>query len=162
MKRTPIWINEELAIAVYARQIAEHGGNDGIRDNSLLRSALSKPWQLYAYGNPSPDIAALAASLAYGISKNRPFVDGNKRTSAALCELFIVLNGMSLEANDQEMLNIFLALAEGSLSEEDLAGWIRQHLNQGRLDSVHEPGTSYTVVEDVKSTTVRLEDASAA
>lgn len=162
MKRTPIWINEELAIAVYARQIAEHGGSDGIRNNSLLRTSLARPWQLYAYGNPSPDIAALAASLAYGISTIRPFVDGNKRTSAVLCELFIVLNGMSLEASDQEMLNIFLALAEGSLSEADLAGWIRQHLNRGRPDSVHEPGISYTTPEEIKSMSVRLEDASAA
>ena len=126
----PVWINEELVIAIHARQIAEHGGSGGMRDKSLLQSALARPQQLYAYGDPSPDIAALAASLAYGISKNHPFVDGNKRTAAVLCELFIVVNGMRLEASDREMLSIFLALAEGSLHENELADWIRLHLNQ--------------------------------
>ena len=136
----PVWINEGLVIAVHARQIAEHGGNAGIRDKPLLQSALARPQQLYAYGGPPPDMAALAASLAYGIAKNHPFIDGNKRTSAVLCELFIVVNGMSLTTSDQEMLSIFLALAEGSLNEDELAGWIRLHLNQRHLDSVHEPG----------------------
>ena len=136
----PVWINEELVIAIHARQIAEHGGSGGMRDESLLQSALARPRQLYAYGDPSPDIAALAASLAYGTAKNHPFVDGNKRTAAVLCELFIVVNGVRLEASDQEMLSIFLALAEGSLDEDELAGWIRLHLNQRHLDSVHEPG----------------------
>ena len=140
MKHAPIWINEELVIAIHARQIAEHGGSAGIRDKSLLQSALARPRQLYAYGGPPPDMAALAASLAYGIAKNHPFIDGNKRTSAVLCELFIVVNGMSLTTSDQEMLSIFLALAEGSLNEDELAGWIRLHLNQRHLDSVHEPG----------------------
>ena len=125
MKHEPVWINEELVIAIHARQIAEHGGSAGIRDKSLLQSALARPRQLYAYGGPPPDMAALAASLAYGIARNHPFIDGNKRMSAVLCELFIVVNGMSLEASDQEMLSIFLALAEGSLNEAELAGWIR-------------------------------------
>ena len=140
MKHEPVWINEEPVTAIHARQIAEHGGGAGIRDKSLLQSALARPRQLYAYGGPPPDTAALAASLAYGTAKNHPFIDGNKRTSAVLCELFLVVNGMSLEASDQEMLSIFLALAEGSLNEDELAGWIRLHLNQRHLDSVHEPG----------------------
>ena len=140
MKHGPVWISEELVIAVHARQITEHGGSAGIRDKSLLRSALARPQQLYAYGDPSPDIAALAASLAYGIAKNHPFVDGNKRTAAVLCELFIMVNGMSLEASDQEMLSVFLALAGGSLNEEELADWIRSHLIHLRSDLILEPG----------------------
>ena len=139
MRHEPAWISEELVIAVHARQITEHGGSAGIRDKTLLQSALARPQQLYAYGNPSPDIAALAASLAYGIAKNHPFVDGNKRTAAVLCELFITVNGMSLEASDQEMLNVFLALAEGSLNENQLANWIRPRLIQLRSDYIHEP-----------------------
>ena len=135
----PVWINEELVIAVHARQIAEHGGSAGIRDKSLLQSALARSRQLYAYGDPPPDTAALAASLAYGITKNHPFVDGNKRTAAVLCELYIVINGMNLEANDQDMLNVFLALAEGSLREGELTAWLRPHLHQQRPDSIHEP-----------------------
>jgi len=126
MKHGPVWISEELVIAVHARQITEHGGSAGIRDKSLLQSALARPQQLYAYGDPSPDIAELAASLAYGIAKNHPFVDGNKRTAAVLCELFIMVNGMSLEASDQEMLSVFLALAGGSLNEDELADWLRK------------------------------------
>jgi len=140
MNHGPAWISEELVIAVHARQITEHGGSAGIRDKSLLRSALARPQQLYAYGDPSPDIAALAASLAYGIAKNHPFVDGNKRTAAVLCELFIMVNGMSLEASDQEMLSVFLALAGGSLNEEELANWIRSHLIHLRSDLIQEPG----------------------
>ncbi|MDE0510352.1 MAG: type II toxin-antitoxin system death-on-curing family toxin [Gammaproteobacteria bacterium] len=140
MNHGPVWISEELVIAVHARQITEHGGSAGIRDKSLLRSALARPQQLYAYGDPSPDIAALAASLAYGIVKNHPFVDGNKRTAAVLCELFIMVNGMSLEASDQEMLSVFLALAGGSLNEEELANWIRSHLIHLRSDLIQEPG----------------------
>ncbi len=140
MKHEPVWITEELVIAVHARQITEHGGSAGIRDKSLLQSALARPQQLYAYGDPSPDIAALAASLAYGIAKNHPFVDGNKRTAAVLCELFIMVNGMSLEASDQEMLSVFLALAGGSLNEEELSDWLRLHLIQLRSDYIHEPG----------------------
>ena len=140
MNHGPVWISEELVIAVHARQITEHGGGASIRDKSLLRSALARPQQLYAYGDPSPDIAALAASLAYGIAKNHPFVDGNKRTAAVLCELFIMVNGMSLEASDQEMLSVFLALAGGSLNEEELANWIRSHLIHLRSDLIQEPG----------------------
>ena len=128
MKHEPVWISEKFVIAVHARQITEHGGHAGIRDKSLLQSALVRPQQLYAYGDPSPDIAALAASLAYGIAKNHPFIDGNKRTAAVLCEWFIMVNGMSLEASDQEMLSVFLALAGGSLNEDELANRIRSFL----------------------------------
>ena len=128
MKQEPVWITEELTVAVHARQISEHGGGSGIRDKSLLQSALARPQQLYAYGDPFPDAASLTASLAYGIAKNHPFVDGNKRTAAVLCELFIVINANNLEASDEEMLSIFLALAEGSMSESELAGWLRSNL----------------------------------
>lgn len=128
MNDGPVWINENIVIAVHARQIAEHGGNPGIRDKLLLSSSLARPRQRYVYGDPTPDLADLAASLAYGIARNHPFVDGNKRTAAVLCELFITLNGAGLEASDQEMLSVFLALAEGSLDEDELAGWIRTHI----------------------------------
>ena len=128
MKDKPVWITEEIVLAIHARQITEHGGSAGIRDKSLLQSALARPQRLYAYGDASPDIAALAASLAYGIAKNHPFVDGNKRTAAVLCELFVVINGSNLEASDEEMLSVFLSLAEGSLEETELANWLRSHV----------------------------------
>ena len=144
MSLDPIWLTEELTLAIHARQIAEHGGSDGIRDKTLLQSALARPQQLFTYGEPPPDIAGLAASLTYGIAKNHPFVDGNKRTAAVLCELFVVINGARLNATDQEMLDTILALAEGTLSEEKLAEWIRHHLQQTGTDAIHEPVKKYS------------------
>jgi death-on-curing protein len=124
----PIWIDARLAQSVHARQLAEHGGLDGVRDPGLLDSALARPRQLFAHSDPSADLAAMAAAYAYGIARNHPFVDGNKRTAAVVCETFLNLNGGNLDATDAEMVLIFLDLAAGSLSESDLADWIREHL----------------------------------
>jgi death on curing protein len=146
MSSDPVWPTEELTLAVHARQIAEHGGSDGIRDNSLLQSALARPQQLYAHGKSPLDTAVLAASLTYGIAKNHPFVDGKKRTAAVLCELFIIVNGARLCATDQELLEVILALAEGTLSEEELAEWIRHHLKPVDTESIHEPASKYSTV----------------
>ena len=77
-----IWIERTLALAIHERQLSEHGGGSGVRDEALLESALARPQQLFAYGDPPPDLAALAASLAFGLARNHPFVDGNKRTIA--------------------------------------------------------------------------------
>jgi death-on-curing family protein len=94
------WIDRRLALAIHDRQLAEHGGGSGVRDAALLDSALARPQQRYAYGDPPPDLADLAASLAYGLARNHPFVDGNKRTAAVACEVFIMLNDATLEADD--------------------------------------------------------------
>lgn len=126
----PIWITKELAIAIHKRQLAEHGGADGIRDEGLLDSALVRARQQFAYQDPTPSIAALAAAYAYGIAKNHAFLDGNKRTAAVVCETFMELNGETLEANDAELYRVFLALAEGSLSEAALAEWLTAHTSQ--------------------------------
>ena len=92
----------------------------------MLESAMARPQQLAALG--SPDVAALAAAYAFGIARNHPFVDGNKRTSAVVSETFLSLNGFALSATDAELVVAFLALAAGELSEEELADWFRQHL----------------------------------
>ena len=139
----PLWIDLSLARAVHDRQIAEHGGGEGIRDESLLESALARPLQRYSYGDPPPDIAELAAVLAFGIAKNHPFVDGNKRTAAVLCELFIELNGLRLLADDAGMLDVFLRLAAGDMSEADMVDWLRQNIGPGEDDSLHEPPARY-------------------
>src|SRR5574337_1010954 len=126
-----VWIERPLAIAIHERQLAEHGGGIGVRDDHLLDSALARPRQSHAYGDPPPDLADLAASLAFGLARNHPFVDGNKRTAAVACEVFILLNGGTLDADDLELYPCYVALAEGSLSEAEFATWLRQHIRLG-------------------------------
>lgn len=138
-----IWIERPLAIAIHERQLAEHGGGSGVRDESRLDSALARPQQLDAYGNPPPDLADLAASLAFGVARNHPFVDGNKRTAAVVCETFIMLNDGALHADDLELYPRYLALAEGSLSEAEFATWLRQHISLDARKRVNEPRARY-------------------
>lgn len=120
------WVLLEAAIAAHAEQLAAHGGADGVRDHGLLESAMARPQQLDAYGDP--DLAALAAAYAYGIARNHPFIDGNKRTAAVVSETFLILNGATLTASDAELVVCFLALAAGELSEEELTDWFRQRI----------------------------------
>ena len=138
-----IWIEKPLALAIHDRQLAEHGGGSGVRDEALLDSALARPQQLFAYGDPPPDLAALAASLAYGIARNHPFVDGKKRTAAVACETFIRLNSGALQADDLELYPVYLGLAEGSLTEAEFADWLRPRLVLSTADSVNEPRAAY-------------------
>lgn len=126
MARDWIWVTVEVASSAHAEQLAEHGGGEGVRDERLLESAMARPQNLAAYGDP--DAAALAASYAFGIARNHPFVDGNKRTAAVVSETFLLLNGHALGASDAELAVAFLALAAGELTEEDMADWFRQHL----------------------------------
>ena len=138
-----VWIEKTFAMAIHDRQLSEHGGSAGVRDESLLDSALARPQQLHAYGDPPPDLADLAASLAFGLARNHPFIDGNKRTAAVACEVFIVLNGATLQATDLELYPVYLALAEGSLPEADFAEWLRKHLRQDACKDVHEKRAAY-------------------
>jgi len=140
-----VWISKRLIVAVHERQLAEHGGGEGIGDEGLLGSALARPQQLHAYGNPPPDLADLAASLAFGLAHNHPFVDGNKRTAAVACETFLVLNGATLPVDDLELYPVYLALAEGSLTEPDFAAWLRARLLGPELHGVHEAGSSASI-----------------
>ena len=126
MARKWVWIATEVALAAHAEQLTEHGGGDGIRDAGMLDSAMARPRNLADYGEP--DVADLAAAYAYGIARNHPFVDGNKRTAAVISETFLMLNGQVLQATDAELVVAFVALAAGELSEDELADWFRQHL----------------------------------
>ncbi|MBW3169536.1 type II toxin-antitoxin system death-on-curing family toxin [Qipengyuania flava] len=126
MPRKWVWIATEVALAAHAEQLAEHGGGDGIRDAGMLDSAMSRPQNLAQYGDP--DAAALAAAYAFGIARNHPFTDGNKRTAAVVSETFLMLNGYALGATDAEVVVAFVALAAGELGEDELADWFRQHL----------------------------------
>jgi death-on-curing protein len=123
----PVWISKALVLAIHSRQLAEHGGADGVRDDGLLDSALGRPRNQFAYNDPTPAIPELAAAYAYGIARNHAFIDGNKRTAAVVCETFLALNGMTLDATDADMYPVFLSLAAGSLTEADLVAWLTAH-----------------------------------
>ena len=138
-----VWLEKALVLAIHDRQLAEHGGSTGVRDEGLLESALARPQQLYAYGDPAPDLADLAAALAYGLARNHPFVDGNKRTAAVACETFIELNGATLDADDLELFPQYLALAEGKLGESEFAAWLRVRIRTGAGSQAHEPRKAY-------------------
>jgi death-on-curing protein len=138
-----VWLSKELVLALHDRQLAEHGGSSGIRDDNLLESAMARPQQLHAYGDPPPDLADPAATLAFGLARNHPFVDGNKRTAAVACETFIELNGASLVADDLALFPVFLAVAEGHMNVEELAAWLRTHLTRTPGHEVHEPKAAY-------------------
>jgi len=118
-----VWIEESVVLALHEEHLAEHGGAVGIRDRGLLESALFRPQNLASYGDP--DLAALAAAYGFGIVRNHPFVDGNKRTAFTATELFLALNGQELIADDPSCVVTMLGLAEGSLSEKEFEDWIR-------------------------------------
>jgi death-on-curing protein len=121
----PIWISVELARAIHRRQLAEHGGADGVRDAGLLESALNRPRQLLAYANPTPDIPTLAAAYAFGIARNHAFIYGNKRTAYVVCRTFLLLNGFDLTAQPLQRYETFLALAAGELTEGAFGQWMK-------------------------------------
>jgi death-on-curing protein len=123
-----VWLLEETVIAIHSRQISEHGGGEGLRDAGLLSSALARPSNLLAYTKPRPDLAALAAAYAFGIARDHPFVDGNKRTALVAARTFLIVNGVDLDATQDEKYLTFLELAEGTLAEEELADWIRKRM----------------------------------
>ena len=121
------WLRVDAVLGMHKRQIAEHRGGDGVRDLGLLESALGRPQNIAVY-EPDSDIARLAAAYAFGIAKNHPLVDGNRRTALVACRTFLILNGYQLTATPTEKYLTFLSLAEGTLSEEELAAWLRERI----------------------------------
>jgi death-on-curing protein len=119
------WVAKSVALAIHEQQIAEHGGTQGVRDIGLLESALARPQNLAAYGEP--DLAAMAAAYAFGIARNHPFLDGNKRTSYVISQTFLGLNGLDIAADEATRLQIWLKLALGNMTEEELAEWLRSN-----------------------------------
>ena len=117
-----IWIPKATVFGAHAKSIASYGGADGVRDEGLLESALARPLNLAAYGEP--DVFALAAAYAFGLVRNHPFVDGNKRTAFLVCALFLDLNGCRLAATEAEATATMLAFAAGEVSEADFAAWL--------------------------------------
>ena len=125
------WVTRDVALASHREQLAEHGGAEGVRDLGMLENALARPQNLLAYGDGDGGAAELAAAYAFGIARNHPFVDGNKRTTAVVSETFLLLNGFRLTATDAEVVVAFVALAAGELSVDELAEWFRDHLDEG-------------------------------
>lgn len=126
----PTWIDERLALAIHARQIAEHGGDSGVRDTGLLSSALARPRNLFAYNPDAADLAALAAAYLIGICKNHPFIDGNKRVAAIVCETFVNLNDTQLDATDGDFYEVTMRVAKGEIDEEAVCAWVRRRIQQ--------------------------------
>ena len=125
------WVLEEVVHLFHAAQLAEHGGGEGIRDQGMLESALNRPRQLYDYGGASVDLCQLAAAYAFGLAKNHPYIDGNKRTAAITCELFLNLNGRVFTIDEIEKYPHYLALAAGEHSEDSFAAWLRSVTIEG-------------------------------
>jgi death-on-curing protein len=122
----PLWVSKRAVLAIHSEQLAEHGGSDGIRDETLLDSALAKPRNVFAYSD-QPDLFRLAASYAFGIARNHAFVDGNKRTALVVSLTFLDRNGWDIVAEKEDVYFTFLHLADGSLSEDDLTAWFTRH-----------------------------------
>jgi death-on-curing protein len=122
----PRWLDSRIALAIHDRQLAEHGGGSGVRDAGMLESALAGPMNAWAYGVDDP--AARAAAYAFGVARNHPFVDGNKRTAWVLARMVLALNGAELRFEPADAIKTMLGLAAGELAEDELAYWFRQHL----------------------------------
>lgn len=121
-----VWFSIEDVVAFHEQQITEHGGIPGIRDMGLLESALSRPQMKMQFGEA--DLASIAAAYAFGIARNHPFLDGNKRTALVTAEAFLVVHGTQIAADDAEVVAVILALASGEIEEEELLLWIREQL----------------------------------
>ncbi len=122
----PVWLDSRLALAVHDRQLAEHGGGAGVRDQGALESALDRPRNQWAYGET--DLCRLAAAYGFGIARNHPFVDGNKRTAWIAARSFLILNDRGILYTRKDAVRVMERLAAGDLSEQELADWFRQHL----------------------------------
>ena len=126
----PTWINLRAIKAFHDRQINEHGGLPGLRDEGLLLSALSRPENAYHCSDPKPDAAELAAAYGFGFAKNYPFNDANKRTALIAMRLFLRLNGYDLAASPEDKYKMIIRVAASNISENELAQWVRKHLEK--------------------------------
>jgi death on curing protein len=122
----PVWLDSRIAYAVHDRQLAEHGGGVGLRDAGALESALARPINRWSYGEN--ELVQLAAAYAFGIARNHPFVDGNKRTAWIMARLFLLANTVEIAFDKVDATNTVIALAAGELSEDELADWFRQRV----------------------------------
>lgn len=125
--REPVWIGVLEALVLHDMQIVTFGGVAGVRDVGLLESALARPRNLLAYGKKKPSLARLAAAYAFGIIKNHPFADGNKRTALVIAFAFLDVNGIEINASEEDAYRMFMDLPSGRVSEEELAHWMSEN-----------------------------------
>lgn len=123
----PVWIEKRVVLVYHNAQLAEHGGSSGIRDEGLLESALARPLNIAAYASEPATFYRLAAAYAFGIARNHPFVDGNKRTALVVAVAFLERNGIAVTATQQEAYFTFYDLAAGKISEDELTAWFEEH-----------------------------------
>ena len=126
MRSEPRWVPRVAVDAVHLDLVREHGGLQGVRDEDALESALARPRQRWVYGD-EPDLADLAAAYAFGLARNHPYFDGNKRIGFVAMAVFMGLNGARVDATQEEVVAVMLELAGGTLSEASLAAWVREH-----------------------------------
>jgi death-on-curing protein len=131
MSTEPNWLSRLVVDTIHAELLQEHGGVSGIRDEDLIESALARPLQRYHY-EPSSDLPTLAAAYLFGLVKNHPYVDGNKRVGFAAAAVFLLLNGLELTAPEVDAYDAVIGTASGTLSETDLASWLRRHAQTAR------------------------------
>ena len=124
----PIWISDKVAKSIHADQIVQHGGSPGIRDENLLSASLARPRHLFTYGETT--LFDLAAAYGYGLAKNHPFIDGNKRTAFAVMATFLVINGYWLEVPEIEVVAMMEGLAADRENQDSLARWIENNTVQ--------------------------------
>ncbi len=122
----PLWLTLEIVLDIHSEQLSLFGGPEGVRDPGLLESALARPLNRFAYGES--DLATLAASYAFGIVRNHPFIDGNKRAAFAAFIVFLGLNGIDFKVPPEAATASILALAASEVDEETFAHWVRDHL----------------------------------
>jgi death-on-curing protein len=125
----PRWVSRVVVDAIQTDLLLTHGGMPGLRDENLLESALARPRQLISY-TPGADIAALAAAYGYGLARNHPYNDGNKRVAFVVMAVFLGLNGLEFTASEADVVTTIVALASGEIEEDALADWIRLHTAQ--------------------------------
>ena len=126
------WVPENVVLAIHDEMLATHGGLRGVRDQSLLLSALARPQNLAAYGDP--DVADLAAAYAAGITRNHAFIDGNKRTGLGVALVFLLDNSYELFAKNDDLVMTMLAVADGTMTEPELAIWVRVYIRPIKAD----------------------------
>ena len=122
--KEPRWVSRSVVLAIHGDQVAQHGGSLGLRDEGLLESALERPKNRLHY-EPDSDLAALAAAHGFGVTRNHPFIDGNKRVAFQLMYVFLGLNRLTISATEPDVVALMLELASGNLSEDELADWLR-------------------------------------
>jgi death on curing protein len=122
----PRWPTSSVALGIHADQISKHGGSKGLRDRGLLESALERPRNRRRY-EPDSDLAQLAASYGFGIARNHPFIDGNKRVAFQAMYVFLGLNGLRIESREEEVVSLMLSVASGDTDEPEFASWLREN-----------------------------------